>query len=78
MKTLTFEGKQKVQWTIHNQSDSSDFTDHLALLSHTHEQMQADKDSQCSNSLCIIGSQHTQGENQHPQIQHGEQQSNHT
>ncbi|VDO80383.1 unnamed protein product [Schistosoma margrebowiei] len=37
-----------------------------------------DQDSQYSSSLCISRPQHTQVKNQGPQIQHGEQQSNHT
>ncbi|VDO90909.1 unnamed protein product [Schistosoma margrebowiei] len=40
MKTLTFEGKHGIQWTVPNQLEDLDFTDDLALLSHTHEQMQ--------------------------------------
>ncbi|VDO98847.1 unnamed protein product [Schistosoma margrebowiei] len=37
MKTSTSEG---IQWTARNQLDDLDFADDLALLSHTHEQMQ--------------------------------------
>ncbi|VDP66926.1 unnamed protein product [Schistosoma curassoni] len=40
MKTLTSEGKRGIQWTAQNQLDDLDFTDDLALLSHTHEQIQ--------------------------------------
>ncbi|VDP38062.1 unnamed protein product [Schistosoma margrebowiei] len=40
MKTLTSEGKHGIQWTAQNQLDDSNFTDDLALLSNTHEQMQ--------------------------------------
>ncbi|VDP22550.1 unnamed protein product [Schistosoma margrebowiei] len=40
MKTSTLEGKQGIQWTTQNQLDDLDFADDLALLSHTHEQMQ--------------------------------------
>ncbi|VDP49737.1 unnamed protein product [Schistosoma curassoni] len=40
MKTSTSEGKHGIQWTAQNQLDDLDFTDELALLSHTHEQMQ--------------------------------------
>ncbi|VDP20115.1 unnamed protein product [Schistosoma margrebowiei] len=40
MKTLTFEGKHGIQWIAQNQLDDLDFADNLALLSHTHEQMQ--------------------------------------
>ncbi|VDP58554.1 unnamed protein product, partial [Schistosoma curassoni] len=40
MKTLTSEGKHGIQWTAQNQLDDLDFPGDLALLSHTHEQMQ--------------------------------------
>ncbi|VDO85448.1 unnamed protein product [Schistosoma curassoni] len=40
MKTSTSEGKHGIQWTAKNQLDDLDFADDLALLSHTHEQMQ--------------------------------------
>ncbi|VDO69824.1 unnamed protein product [Schistosoma margrebowiei] len=40
MKTSTSEGKHGIQWTARNQLDDLDFADDLALLSHTHEQMQ--------------------------------------
>ncbi|VDP64176.1 unnamed protein product [Schistosoma curassoni] len=40
MKTSTPEGKRGIQWTAQNQLDDLDFADDLALLSHTHEQMQ--------------------------------------
>ncbi|VDP43071.1 unnamed protein product [Schistosoma margrebowiei] len=36
----TSEGKHGIQWTTQNQLDDLDFADDLALLSHTHEQMQ--------------------------------------
>ncbi|VDP07114.1 unnamed protein product [Schistosoma margrebowiei] len=40
MKTSTSEGKHGIQWTAQNQLNDLDFADDLALLSHTHEQMQ--------------------------------------
>ncbi|VDO54321.1 unnamed protein product [Schistosoma margrebowiei] len=40
MKTSTSEGKHGIQWTAKNQLGDLDFADDLALLSHTHEQMQ--------------------------------------
>ncbi|CAH8493033.1 unnamed protein product [Schistosoma haematobium] len=40
MKTSTFEGKHGIRWTAQNQLDDLDLADDLALLSHTHEQMQ--------------------------------------
>ncbi|VDP63142.1 unnamed protein product [Schistosoma curassoni] len=40
MKTCTSEGKHGIQWTTRNQLEDLEFSDDLALLSHTHEQMQ--------------------------------------
>ncbi|VDP65390.1 unnamed protein product [Schistosoma curassoni] len=40
MMTSTSEGKHGIQWTAQNQLDDLNFADDLALLSHTHEQIQ--------------------------------------
>ncbi|VDP74422.1 unnamed protein product [Schistosoma curassoni] len=40
MKTSTSEGKRGIQWTSRIQLDDLDFTDYLALLSQTQQQMQ--------------------------------------
>ncbi|VDP78985.1 unnamed protein product, partial [Schistosoma curassoni] len=40
MKTSTSEVKRGIQWTAQNQPHDLDCADDLALLSHTHEQMQ--------------------------------------
>ncbi|VDP01155.1 unnamed protein product, partial [Schistosoma curassoni] len=40
MKTSTSERQHGIQWTAQNQLDDLDLADDLALLSHTHEQMQ--------------------------------------
>ncbi|VDO74061.1 unnamed protein product [Schistosoma margrebowiei] len=40
MKTSISAGKRGIQWTAQNQLDDLDFANDLALLSHTHEQMQ--------------------------------------
>ncbi|VDP32286.1 unnamed protein product [Schistosoma margrebowiei] len=40
MKTSTSERKHEIQWTARNRLDDLDFADDLALLPHTHEQMQ--------------------------------------
>ncbi|VDP31978.1 unnamed protein product [Schistosoma curassoni] len=40
LRTSTSEGKHEIQWTVQNQLDDLDFTDDLALLFHTQEQMQ--------------------------------------
>ncbi|VDO90197.1 unnamed protein product [Schistosoma margrebowiei] len=50
----------------------------LKINSIVYTRTNADKDSQCSRSLCISRLQHIQGEKQGPQIQHREQQSNHS
>ncbi|VDO54808.1 unnamed protein product [Schistosoma margrebowiei] len=56
MKTSTSEGKCGIQWTAQNQLDELDFEDHLALLSHPHEQMQIQAASVATVCLCIRGS----------------------
>ncbi|VDP74843.1 unnamed protein product [Schistosoma curassoni] len=40
MKTSTSEGKHGIQWTSRMQLDDLDFSDDLALLSQTQQQMQ--------------------------------------
>ncbi|VDO61586.1 unnamed protein product [Schistosoma margrebowiei] len=40
MKTSTSERKHSIQWTDQNQLDYLNYADDLALLSHTHKQMQ--------------------------------------
>ncbi|VDO73559.1 unnamed protein product [Schistosoma margrebowiei] len=52
MKTSTFE-KYGVQWTDWNQLDDLDFADDLALLSHTHEQMQIKTSSVAAVSASV-------------------------
>ncbi|VDO73668.1 unnamed protein product [Schistosoma margrebowiei] len=68
----TSEGKHGIQWTAQNQLDDLDFADDL------YTRTNSDKNSQCSSSLCISRPQHAQGKKQSPQIQSGEQQSNHS
>ncbi|VDO54806.1 unnamed protein product [Schistosoma margrebowiei] len=53
MKTSTSEGKYGLQWTAQNQLDELDFADDLALLSHTHEQMQVKTDSVAAVSASV-------------------------
>ncbi|VDP37834.1 unnamed protein product [Schistosoma margrebowiei] len=77
MRTSTSEGKRGIQWTAQNQLDDLDFTDDLALLSHTHEQMQI-KTASVAAVSASVGHRIHKGENQGPQIQHREQQSNHS
>ena len=40
MNVVTSQGKNGIQWTLWSQLDDLDFADDLALLSHSHEQMQ--------------------------------------
>ncbi|VDO67098.1 unnamed protein product [Schistosoma margrebowiei] len=58
MKTATSEGKYGIQWTAQNQLDYSDFTDDLALLSNTHEQMQMKTTSVATASVSISLNMH--------------------
>ncbi|VDP01834.1 unnamed protein product [Schistosoma margrebowiei] len=53
MRTSTSEGKRGIQWRAWNQLDDLDFADDLALLSHTHEQMQIKTASVASVSASL-------------------------
>ncbi|VDP24699.1 unnamed protein product [Schistosoma margrebowiei] len=53
MRTSTSEGKHEIQWTVRNQLDDLDFADDLALLSHTHEQMQTKTASEAAVSASV-------------------------
>ncbi|VDP42701.1 unnamed protein product [Schistosoma margrebowiei] len=53
MKNSTSEGKHGIKWTAQNQLDDLDFTNGLALLSHTHEKMQITKDSVAAVSASV-------------------------
>ena len=44
MKTTTKNRRNGIQWTLWSQLDDLDFADDLALLSHSHEQMQEKTD----------------------------------
>ncbi|VDP59893.1 unnamed protein product [Schistosoma mattheei] len=77
VKTLTSEGKHGAQWTARDQLDCSDFADDLALISHTHEQMQI-KTASVAAVSASLGLNIHKGENQDSQIQHGKHQRNHT
>ncbi|VDO48658.1 unnamed protein product [Schistosoma margrebowiei] len=50
---LTSEGKHGIQWTAQNQLDDLDFAEDLALLSHTHEQMQTKTTSVATVSASV-------------------------
>ncbi|VDP57067.1 unnamed protein product [Schistosoma margrebowiei] len=52
-RTSTSEGKHGIQWTSRNQLDDLDFADELALLSHTHEQMQTKTASMVAVSASV-------------------------
>ncbi|VDO48682.1 unnamed protein product [Schistosoma margrebowiei] len=69
MKTSTYE-EHGIQWTACMQLNDVDFADHLALLSHTHEQIQMKTTSIAAGYRSRL--QHTQGKNHDPQIQHME------
>ncbi|VDP23783.1 unnamed protein product [Schistosoma margrebowiei] len=47
------EGKHGIQWTAQNQLDDLDFADDIALLSHTHEQMQIKTSSLAAVSASV-------------------------
>ncbi|VDO48595.1 unnamed protein product [Schistosoma margrebowiei] len=54
MKTVTSEGKHRIQWTAQNHLDDLDFADDLALLSDTHKQMQMKTTSVTETSASIL------------------------
>ncbi|VDP59289.1 unnamed protein product [Schistosoma curassoni] len=53
MKTSTSEGKHGIQSTAQNQVDDLDFADDLALLSHTHKQIQIETASVAAASASV-------------------------
>ncbi|VDO91557.1 unnamed protein product [Schistosoma margrebowiei] len=53
MMTLNSEGTHGIQWTALNRLNDWDFADDLALLSHTHEQMQIKTVSVASFSASV-------------------------
>lgn len=54
IKTSTSEQQNGIQWTMWKQPDDLDFADDLALLSHTHQQMQ-DKTTAVAENSARIG-----------------------
>uniref|UniRef100_A0AAV2JSU2 Reverse transcriptase domain-containing protein n=1 Tax=Knipowitschia caucasica TaxID=637954 RepID=A0AAV2JSU2_KNICA len=54
MKTSTNQMQNGIQWTLWEQLDDLDFADDLALLSHTHQQMQ-EKTSRVANNSARLG-----------------------
>ena len=54
MTTTTSTGRNGIQWTMWSQLDDLDFADDLALLSHTHQQMQ-DKTTELQNTSTKVG-----------------------
>ncbi|VDP48049.1 unnamed protein product [Schistosoma margrebowiei] len=53
MKTSTSEGKHGIQWTSRMQLDDLNFTDDLALLSQTQQQMQENTNSVAAASAAV-------------------------
>ncbi|VDP44978.1 unnamed protein product [Schistosoma curassoni] len=53
MKTSTSEGKCGIQWTSKMQLDDLDFTDDLALLSQTQQQMQEKTNTVAAASAAV-------------------------
>ena len=43
MKTYTKQRRNRIQWTLNMELEDLGFADYLALLSHSHQQMQEDK-----------------------------------
>ncbi|VDO62084.1 unnamed protein product [Schistosoma margrebowiei] len=53
IKTSTSEGKYGIQWAAQNNLDDLDFSDDLAFLSRTQEQMQMKTASVAANSASV-------------------------
>ncbi|VDO54335.1 unnamed protein product [Schistosoma margrebowiei] len=53
MKTSTSDGKHGIQWTSRMQLDDLNFTDDLALLSQTQQQIQGDMISVAATSAAV-------------------------
>ncbi|VDO82692.1 unnamed protein product [Schistosoma margrebowiei] len=53
MKTITPEGEHRIQWIRWMQLDDLDFAGDVALLSHTHEQIQANTTSAAAASISV-------------------------
>ena len=53
MKTSTAQKRNGIQWTPWTQVDDLDFADDLALLSHTHQQMQEKTTIISTHSACL-------------------------
>ncbi|VDP41438.1 unnamed protein product [Schistosoma margrebowiei] len=53
MKISTFEEKHGIHWTVQNQLDDLDFTDHLTILANTHQQMLMETTSVAAASASV-------------------------
>ncbi|VDO61714.1 unnamed protein product [Schistosoma curassoni] len=76
MKTPTSEEKHGIQLTARIQPDYLDFTDDLAILSRTQQQMQ-EKTTSVAATSAAIGLNIHKMERQDSPIQHSMHQSNH-
>ena len=54
MKTTTEETRNGIQWTLWDQLEDLDFADDLALLSHSHQQIQ-EKTARLKTTSCQVG-----------------------
>ncbi|VDO74070.1 unnamed protein product [Schistosoma margrebowiei] len=53
MRTSTSEGRHGIQWTAGMQIDDLEFADDLALISHSHQEMQMKTTSAAADSSSI-------------------------
>nr|KAG5699212.1 hypothetical protein BaRGS_012733 [Batillaria attramentaria] len=77
MKTTTAGRKNGIQWTLWTQLDDLDFADDLALLSHSHSQMQ-DKTTCLGSHISQNRAQDQQEENRADEDQHHCQHTSHS
>ncbi|VDO92464.1 unnamed protein product [Schistosoma margrebowiei] len=76
MKISKSDGKHIIQWKACMQLDDLDFADDLAILFHTHEQIQV-KPTSVAETSASAGLNIHKGIIQDREIQHGEHQSHH-
>ncbi|KAK2171237.1 hypothetical protein NP493_1088g00044 [Ridgeia piscesae] len=73
MKMTTRNRRHGIQWTPWSQLEDLDFADDLALLSHTHQQMQ-EKNRAAKHTVNTTRNQHQQKQDKDYESQHKEQQ----
>ncbi|KAK2193196.1 hypothetical protein NP493_14g07058 [Ridgeia piscesae] len=74
MKKTTTNRRNGIHWTPWSQLEDLDFADDLALLSHSHQQIQKTKHRAAKHSVNTARTQHQQKQDKYYESQHKEQQ----